>query len=1057
MSHSKQFLAVLLSCLILLDSPVISLTAAAPNTASAESSISTGTDSYESSTDPEDSTSDSPTDESETSIPSLSFYYLKTIPDTFSEKEISFHEAAALSRNMPSSVTAGETFYLVLLASDGQSLESLAITPQELSLTADNAVIKTISDNGYSCFLAAVTPEKEGILHLEAFLSSLSNQDDTLLAQLDLTVTSASDSDSNKDTDTLPSEGIVSENFRLNYSQYTLKAGESCRLYPAISPVLADNITWTSNQDEIASVDNDGNVTAIKKGTAVITASLPVTVEGNTITYESSCTITVNSTMAFSKTSYTLNAGRTQQLNLITSSANAAVTYQSSNPSIAAVSSNGIVTAVNGGNTGSATAVITAFWDGLTASCTITVKNTISLNKKSYTVYTGTSQNYTLKATTAPKGTVTWTSTDPKIAAISSTGKITPKKTGKVTITAVSGGVSASCRITVKKPSLSLASKKTIYLKNPITLTVKSSPSGKVTWKSSNKKIAAVNSKGRITPKKTGTVYISATCNGITKKCKVTVKKPSISVSMTTLYLFEGNESMLFASSRPNIAANWKSSNKKIATVDKNGRVMGLKAGTASITVSVPGASAKVKVVVLKNTYKLNFTKQSLMAGTSTYLYMNGIGNSTQVYFETEDYSSDTVSLSVSGSKCKITAKNPGKTTVSAYFYTVIDGQTISCRRTCTITVIDKGICQQQFSLAVKSKKQLTLKHADQKGTTIQGIRWSSSNPKTASVNASTGLLTAKKTGSAKISAKVTYANGTSKTFSTSIKVSNPKLKSSYTVLAAGGSSRLKLSGVNSYSRISWKSKKSSLVSVAPDGSITASYRKTGKTTITVSVDGKTIKHQVFVTDPTLKTYYKALAPSQTTKISIKKTSSKSKISYKSSNTGIASVNSKGIVTAIACGNCDIIIKVDGKTLTFQVNVAPQTAINACNTGHSIMYSSTYSQPLRMTSGFYDCSSLVFRAYGHNTGLLGGSVSWAPTAASMAAYLESTGKVISYGSLDVSQLRPGDLIFYSGDYNGRYRNINHVSMYYGGGYRLEKPLRYYYPSSNTVMIARPVS
>ena len=89
-------------------------------------------------------------------------------------------------------------------------------------------------------------------------------------------------------------------------------------------------------------------------------------------------------------------------------------------------------------------------------------------------------------------------------------------------------------------------------------------------------------------------------------------------------------------------------------------------------------------------------------------------------------------------------------------------------------------------------------------------------------------------------------------------------------------------------------------------------------------------------------------------------------------------------------------------------------------------------------------------------GLLGGMPSWAPTAASMAAHLESTGKVISYTGVDASKLLPGDLIFYSNGRNGRYRNIYHVSMYYGDGYRLEKPLRAYNRWGNIAMIARPL-
>jgi cell wall-associated NlpC family hydrolase len=100
---------------------------------------------------------------------------------------------------------------------------------------------------------------------------------------------------------------------------------------------------------------------------------------------------------------------------------------------------------------------------------------------------------------------------------------------------------------------------------------------------------------------------------------------------------------------------------------------------------------------------------------------------------------------------------------------------------------------------------------------------------------------------------------------------------------------------------------------------------------------------------------------------------------------------------------------------------------------------------------------LVFRAYGCDSKLLGGTPSWAPTAATMAAYMERTGKVISYKGIDSSELLPGDLIFYrmKRGSNGRYRNIYHVSMYYGDGYRLEKPLRRYAKESHITMIARP--
>ena len=101
-----------------------------------------------------------------------------------------------------------------------------------------------------------------------------------------------------------------------------------------------------------------------------------------------------------------------------------------------------------------------------------------------------------------------------------------------------------------------------------------------------------------------------------------------------------------------------------------------------------------------------------------------------------------------------------------------------------------------------------------------------------------------------------------------------------------------------------------------------------------------------------------------------------------------------------------------------------------------------------MSDGYYDCSALVFKSYDRDADLLGGSYSWAPTAANMAKHMENTGKVLSYGAIDVSQMRPGELIFYGGSDNGRFLGIYHVEMYYGGGA---------YATGNAVMVARPLN
>ena len=119
-------------------------------------------------------------------------------------------------------------------------------------------------------------------------------------------------------------------------------------------------------------------------------------------------------------------------------------------------------------------------------------------------------------------GITTYTSSNPKVAKVDANGKVTAVKKGSVIITATNNGVSGQVKITVKNPTLN---KKTVTLKKGKTakLSVKGSI-GKVTYKSSNTKIAAVSSKGVIKAKKAGKVTITVKSNGITNKCKVTVK-----------------------------------------------------------------------------------------------------------------------------------------------------------------------------------------------------------------------------------------------------------------------------------------------------------------------------------------------------------------------------------------------------------------------------------------------------------------------------------------------------------------------------------------------------
>jgi uncharacterized protein YjdB len=149
-------------------------------------------------------------------------------------------------------------------------------------------------------------------------------------------------------------------------------------------------------------------------------------------------------------------------------------------------------------------------------------KTTIKLSKTSAKIYV--KGKTTIKATVKNgKGKTTYKSSNTKVAKVSSKGVVTALKKGTAKITVTNNGVKKTFKVTVKNPKLN-ATKKTLKVKKSFTLKI-TGKVGKATFTSSNKKVATVNSKGKITAKKKGTAYITVKTNGIKLKCKVTVKK----------------------------------------------------------------------------------------------------------------------------------------------------------------------------------------------------------------------------------------------------------------------------------------------------------------------------------------------------------------------------------------------------------------------------------------------------------------------------------------------------------------------------------------------------
>lgn len=250
----------------------------------------------------------------------------------------------------------------------------------------------------------------------------------------------------------------------------------------------------------------------------------------------------------------------------------------------------------------------------------------ITLNASSQNLITG--ESFTLTATVEPTkttDTVVWSSSNEAVATVSD-GTVTAAKAGTTEITATAGNVKATCTVTVSDPvykvtdiKLTAAPSRRIAAGKKVKLKASIAPSNatdkSVTWTSSNKKVATVNAKGLVTFKKNAggkKVTITATAKDGSKKfAKITLtcmkgSVKSIKLSGKTTVKSGKTTKLKAKVSTKNGKANktvvWSSSNTKLATVDKNGKVKTVKGkkGTVKITAKATDGSGKKATIKIK-------------------------------------------------------------------------------------------------------------------------------------------------------------------------------------------------------------------------------------------------------------------------------------------------------------------------------------------------------------------------------------------------------------------------------------------------------------------------
>ncbi len=304
-------------------------------------------------------------------------------------------------------------------------------------------------------------------------------------------------------------------------------------------------VTWSSNNGAVATVSGSGVVTGSAVGTATITA----TSEGKS----GSATITVSTvpvaTVTVAPPSAGLNTGQTVQLSATTRDsagnvlAGRVVTWGSSAPSVATVTSGGLVTGVAAG-----TATMTATSEGKSGTSAITVTfvpvATVTVTPASANLAVG----QTVQLTATPKDangntltgrTITWATSNASVATVTTSGSVKGVTAGSATITATSEGQSGSSAISVRiVPVATVAvspASASVQVGGTVQLTAVTKDSAgntltgrTITWASSNSTVATVSTTGLVSGLLIGSATITATSEAKSGSSAITVTAPAV-------------------------------------------------------------------------------------------------------------------------------------------------------------------------------------------------------------------------------------------------------------------------------------------------------------------------------------------------------------------------------------------------------------------------------------------------------------------------------------------------------------------------------------------------
>lgn len=764
-------------------------------------------------------------------------------------------------------------------------------------------------------------------------------------------------------------------------AQIAINSGQTLRLTVLITDAngtLLTNrpITYQSANTSIATVAGDGTVTGVNAGTTSITVTSELKVGRADIEVTASPVATVR----INTPSAEMAIGATQKLSvtLLDAAGNTLparpITWRSGAPTVATIAADGTVTAISAG-----TVVLFATVDGKLASTTLDVRaitvTSVAIAPPTANMYVGDALDLGAQlrdaagAVVAGKAVV-WSSSDDKVAVVSSAGRVRALSVGAVLITASVDGVQGSSAITTSiEPVLSVTIDQTSLTVAPngtatLTATARGRngaalPGRVITWSSGDNSFVSVNATtGLVRGVREGSALITATSEGKTASLQVNVSPAPIATIAVTLtdpkrFVTQTTQAIADVRDANGVALTgrqlvWTSSNTNVATVNANGLVTAIAPGSADIIATGEGKTAKATVTVALVpiiTINVTLAQSSRFVGqgtSATAATLDSIGGT--LTGRPVVWASSAPSVATVTQSGVISTLAPGVTNITATAEGKVGTATLTVLRVPVAKVnVTLGAAQQFLGQTTTATVQ-TL-DADNNVLTNRTVVLTSSDVSVATVN-SAGVITQVGLGQTTITAVSEGITGTAVYTVVQPPVATVTLTVPQLARFVGQMTQASVVLRDPLNRvitpqrpITYNTSDLNIATVSPTGLVTAV--NPGKATITAT--SETIVSNAAIIDVSLIPVNSVAITVPQTSLQIGQTTQAAvtlkdvngvtltgrAVTWRSSDPNLVTVSSTGLITAVAVGNVIVTATSEGvsSTVPISVTVVPVSSI----------------------------------------------------------------------------------------------------------------------------------